>query len=434
MITLYIVMHIPEFIKTYGFILILVAAAFWAAAQFIAPPPPNHIRIASGSKEGAYYAFAQLYKNRLVMEKISTDVITTGGSIENIHLLQEGKADIAFVQSGLAASGIDVEGLAALSSLYFEPLWLFINSDKDDVSDIHALEGKKLAVGGIGGGTRIMAELLLDANDITSDSADLFDIGGKEAYDALRKGEVDAAFFVGGYTSPLIQMMLHDETIKPVNFRRAEAYARRFPYLSKVILPEGVVDLSDNIPAQDTTLISPVAMLVTRDDFHGALKTLLVQLIQDIHGGKSPYINQSSFPTLSYTDFPVSKEATRYYKYGPSLLQRYLPFWLADMVDRLKIMLIPLIGVMIPLFKIAPPAYRWRIRSKIYKWYKSLKKMEEALHSDDSKSDIQKTLKMLDEIDEEAKRTPVPLSYAEELYNLRLHIQMVRERIKSHNN
>lgn len=424
-------MYIPEFIKTYGFIIILVAGAFWFAAQFIAPPPPGHIRIAAGSKNGAYYAFAERYKHRLARENITADIIETAGSAENIRLLQDGTADIAFAQSGLAfSSAVDVRDIETLGSLYFEPLWLFVPQDVD-VSDIYELEGGKLAVGGMGGGTRIMTEILLEANGITKDTADLHDIGGQEAYKALRNKEVDAAFFVSGYDSPLIQEMLHDEMIRLVSFRRGDAYARRFPFLSKVVLPEGIVDLPENIPPQNMSLISPVAMMVTHKDFHNALKTLLVQMTGDVHKGKIPYIGDTSFPTLDYADLPVSDEAERYYKYGPNFLQRYLPFWLADLVNRLKIMLIPLIGVMIPLFKVGPPVYRWRIRSKIYKWYKSLKKMEEALHQKEDDTDARDVIKTLDEIDEEAKRTPVPLSYAEELYNLRLHIKMVRERIEA---
>lgn len=423
-------MYIPEFIKTYGFIIIVVAGAFWFAAQFIAPPPPNHIRIAAGSKSGAYYAFAERYKRRLAQENITAEILETAGSVENIRLLQDGKADIAFIQSGLASSSsVNTDNIEVLSSLYFEPLWLFVPKDTI-TTDIYELSGKRLAVGGLGGGTRIMTETLLEANDITTSTADLYDIGGQDAYKALRNNNVDAAFFVSGYDSPLIQEMLHDNTIKPVSFRRGNAYARRFPFLSKVVLPEGIVDLPENIPQENTTLISPVAMMVTHEDFHGALKTLLVQMMGDIHKGKSPYIDNTKFPTLDYADLTISNEAERFYKYGPNFLQRYLPFWLADLVNRLKIMLIPLIGVMIPLFKVAPPAYRWRIRSKIYKWYKSLKKMEESLHQKDSDTDAHKIIKMLDEIDDEAKRTPVPLSYAEELYNLRLHIKMVRERIK----
>ena len=256
----------------------------------------------------------------------------------------------------------------------------------------------------------------------------LFEISGEEAVSALKSGKVQAAIFVAKPSAEIIQKLMRDKTLHLLSFQRANGYTSTYPFLSKVTLSEGVIDMAENIPAQDIALLSPIAQLTAHKDFHGALKTLLVSTSMDIHKDPTLLSKKGRFPTLDYVDMPVASEAARYFKYGPNFLQRFLPFWLADMISRMVVMLIPLLGVMLPLIKLASPTYRWRTRSKIYKWYKSLKKMEEKATTGDT--DIAEALASLSKIDKEVKKTIVPLSYADELYNLRLHIQMIKDHLK----
>ncbi len=424
-------MKIPESIKTYGVALILIVAAFWLAARYMEPPPPRELTLAAGTKGGAYYAYAELYKASLVKPGIHINILETSGALENIELLRTGKADFAFVQSGLATIKNKAE-LESLGSLYFEPLWVFLRKGFK-ASELRDMKDMTLAIGKKGSGTRAVTETLLAKNGVTPDNTTFLPLDSTDIQTALEKKKIDAAFIVAGYSAPLIQTLLRQKDLTLMSIERAGAYTRIYPFLSKVYLPKGVLDLSANIPAQETQLISPAATLIAHKDIHPALKALLVQTAFSVHkmvneGVGSPFGSKESFPSLSFTDFPISAEAQRYHKHGPSLLQRYLPFWLADIVDRLKIMLIPLLTVLIPLIKIAPPSYRWRVRSRIYKWYKSLKKTEEQARQGDT--DLQEMLDTLDRIDSEAKNTTVPLSYTDELYNLRLHIQLVRNRMQ----
>jgi TRAP transporter TAXI family solute receptor len=422
-------MRIPESIKTYGVIAILVAASFWFAAQFIAPPPPDKIIMAAGSKSGNYYKYAKLYKEALLKQRVHIEILETAGAVENIALLKEGKADIAIIQSGLATDE-NQENIEALASLYFEPMWIFIDEDdSEDISTLRDFLGENIAIGNQGSGTNNMARQILDANEITPKNTNFVEIGGRTAADKLINGDVKASFFVSGYNSDLIQKLLHNQKLSPFSFRRAESYSRLFPYFSAITLSEGLASLEKNIPSSDLQLLSPTAILAANKNFHGALKTLMVSEIMEIHNVNGAFSKIGDFPTLDYIDFPAAKEAEHYFEYGPNILQRFLPFWLADLVNRLKIMLIPLLGVMIPLFKIAPPTYKWRIRSKIYRWYKKLKHMENEIS--EGQANLKSILKSLDEIDEEAKNTPVPLSYSDELYNLRMHIRMVKQRLQN---
>jgi TRAP-type uncharacterized transport system substrate-binding protein len=415
-------MFIPETVKTYGLIILIIGASFWFASRFIEPPPPNELTMAAGSANGEYYRYATIYKSALEKDGVTVNILETAGSAENARLLSEGKADIAFIQSGSLKKSNQGK-IETLSSLYYEPLWVFTRDVHKAKKDLQNTLSGTLAVGEDGSGTMAISVKLLDVYG-TSDQITFSNLSGEKAADALVKGDVDAAFFIARPDTPYIQELLNQEDIHLLSFDRAEAYTRRFPFLSEVKLSEGVMDIVKNTPSRDIHLISPVAQLTVREDFNGALKTLMVRSAIAIHGEADIFSDKGHFPSLDYADFPLAEEAERYFKYGPNILQRIMPFWLADMINRMVVMLIPLVGVMFPLLKIASPTYRWRTRSRIYRWYKSLKKMEESASTGDV--DVNETLKSLASIDAEVKKTIVPLSYSDELYNLRLHIQLIK--------
>jgi TRAP transporter TAXI family solute receptor len=419
-------MAIPETIKTYGLIALVIVASFWFAARFIEPPPPKNIVFAAGSSGGEYFRYAQLYKKSMAEEGIIVDVLETAGSSENAALLAAGKADIAFIQSGLKSQANENK-IETLSSLYYEPLWVFTRTADPLEKDLQALKGARIAVGAQGSGTKAIATQLLALNNLADDVV-IHELSGKEAVEALKNNTIDAAFFVARPNTSYIQELLHEEDIHLLSFARAQSYTRLFAFLSHIYLHEGVIDMAANIPQESASLISPVAQLTARSDFNGALKTLVLSTAIEVHNKGDIFSDKGTFPSLRYADFTPAEEAVRYFKYGPSFLQRFLPFWLADMINRMVVMLIPLLGVMFPLLKIASPTYRWRTRSKIYRWYKSLKKMEENAVA--GESDLKEVLGALERIDMEVKKTQVPLSYADELYNLRVHIQMIKNHLQ----
>ena len=422
-------MHIPETIKTYGLIIIIIASSFWFASRFIDPPPPSEITLAAGPKTGEYYKYAMSYKNALAEEGVDVNIIETKGSVENILLLEDGKADAAFIQSGLA-SKTNTDQIVGLAGLYYEALWVFTKEELSAVGDVHNLKGKKIAVGVEGSGTNAIARQILGMNGLDKETT-LVGLSGQEAVKALEEGQVDAAFFVAQPTSDNIQQLLKQPDIHLLSFSRASGYTKLLPFLSKVELAEGVFDMTKNVPDRSISLISPIAQLASRSDFSKALRTLLVRTAFEVHTEGGLFAEAGQFPTLQYVDFPIAEEAERHFEYGPNILQRVLPFWIADMINRMVVLLIPFLGVMLPLLKIASPTYKWRTRSKIYKWYKNLKKMEDEDMSKPEK--VQDIMTALEHIEQEVKKTQVPLSYTDELYNLRLHIQMIRETIKKTN-
>ena len=412
---------------TFGSATLITLIGFVIAWQFVNPAPPGSLAIATGEAEGAYYLFAQRYREQLVQHGIELEVQTTAGSVENLDLLQQGAADLAFVQGG-TASGAEAATLTSLGSLYYEPLWVFYRGS-DNLSRLDELRGKRIAVGAPGSGTYAIASLLLADNFIDTSMDAIQTLGGKAALKALQQDQIDVMFLVASPEAPLVQQLLFAEGIQLMSFARASAYTRLHPFLSAVTLPEGVIDLQANIPQRDTVLLAATANLVVTEDFHHALVAPLLQAAKHIHAIGDLFARPGSFPNHENLEFPLNRDAARFYEHGPPLLQRYLPFGLASQVDRLKIMLVPLLTLLLPLAKIMPPTYRWRVRKKIYRWYEELQALDNAGYAPHESIPLEVQLQTLQALEEEVRKVTVPLSYADELYSLRMHIGLVRDRL-----
>ena len=412
---------------TFGSALLLTLIGFAIAWQFVNPAPPHTLVIATGQMDGAYYLFAQHYRERLAQNGVELEIRTTAGSIENLKLLKDNKVDLAFVQGGTGAA-TDADTLTSLGSLYYEPLWVFYRGEQT-LSRITELQNKRIAIGESGSGTHAIANMLLDDNFIDTGTDSIQPIDGTAGAQALVQGDVDALFLVAAPAAPLVQELLHRRDIRLMSFVRAGAYTRLHHFLSAVTLPEGVIDLQANIPPRDTVLLAATANLVTRNDFHPALVSLLLQAATLTQGAGSLFEQSGSFPNSNNLEFPLDDNARRFYKHGPPFLQRYLPFWTASLIDRLKIMLVPLLTLLLPLGKIMPPTYRWRVRKKIYRWYRELQALDTASPASQSGAALELLLHKLDKLEEDVRKVSVPLSYADELYSLRLHIGLVRDKL-----
>ena len=411
-----------------GFSILLVAAGFWTAFQFVEPAPPTHITISSGSEEGAYFEFAHRYQTILAENDIELEILSSAGSSENIQRLVDGEVDIAFVQGGSSNQKND-DKLLSLGSLYYEPIWLFYRNSLT-IKGITDLANKKIAIGPEGSGTRIVAKQLLEKNGFNNDSAELLELTGKESASALIAGNIDVLFLIASPDSDTVKQLLTTEQIRLMSFERADAYTRLNPYLSRVTLPQGIINLEKNIPDEEIILLAPTANLVIREDFHPALSILLLQAATQIHQTATLFSKKATFPNAQNLEFPISEQADRFYKKGPPFLMRFLPFWAAILIDRMVVMIIPVFALLFPLFKIMPPLYRWRIRSRIYRWYRELQLVDDALQNQKLSAQKQQImLKELEQIESEVNKVKTPLSYADQVYNLLLHIDLVRKKI-----
>lgn len=411
-------------LKVYVPLALLAVASIWIALALIDPAPPSKVTFASGSPGGAYHALVEAYRDRLAESKVEVEIIETNGSIENLRLLMSGEADIALVQGGLAGDA-EREELRSLAGLFHEPFWVFVREsvEADDFGD---LSDVRLAIGPEGSGTRALAVELQGMWGGDWPETARRPESGTAAADALKAGTVDAAAFSASMSAPYITDLLETEGVRLLPFDRAPALARRTPALDEVTLYRGIIDLQADIPSQDIPLIASVAQLAVNEDLHPAIQSLLLEASEEIHSGNSAFAPAGAFPDKSLIDLPLSSEAERYWKNGPSFLRNYFSFQLANFLERAWVFLIPLITLLIPLVRVAPPIYRWRVRRKIYVWYSDLRVLEARGREASSDDERDKVLDELSDLQKEVGELDVPLSYTEEVYHLRSHISFVR--------
>lgn len=413
---------------TLGPAVALIGLAFAVTFYFVKPAPPKTLVIATPQDEGGFRYFARKYEAILKRDGIQLEVRPTNGSLTSLELLADENSgvDVAFVQSGIV--GAEKAGhVVSLGALSYVPLWVFYRGEP--VEDVRGLRGRRISVGPPESGTRSLALTVLKANKVDEAPTQLVTLGREESIEQLKQEKLDAVFLVSTADSPLIQKLAAVPGIHMLSFTRADAYTRRYTYLTRHVLPRGVFDLAADVPAQDVTLVAPTANLVARDTLHPALAYLLLRAASEVHGSAGMLDRTGEFPAPMETGFPLSGEAKRYYQSGVPLLQRYLPFWAANLVDRLWVMLVPIIAVVVPLVRAVPAIFLWRVRSRIVRWYARLKEIELQLDENPGREALGELLRRLDEAEREVNRIPMPLSYSENLYYFREHIEVVRRRL-----
>jgi TRAP transporter TAXI family solute receptor len=420
---------VVEFLKVWGLLAVIVLVGFLITYQYVGAPPPKLVRIATGANNGAYYTFAQEYARLLASDGITLEGVPTAGSVENLELLKSGEVSLALIQGG-SATRDDKERLQSLGSLFLEPIWIFVRR-QSAVKRFLELKGNRVSVGIAGSGTHLLATQLLSAAGITETNTQLIREETARAIDSLSNGKIDAAFFVASPEAPIIRKLFAAPAVELLNFDRAAAYGRWFPFLTPVTLSEGVIDLQQNLPAHDTPLVAAPANLAARRDLNPSLIPAVLNAVTRVHQAGGVLEHKRQFPSVDFADLPLSEDARRYLINGPSFLFRWLPYGTAVLLDRLKILVLPLLALLLPLFKIAPPLYTWRIRSKIYKWYAAVREVESSIQQDKVSGDPASLINRLSELDRQVASVSVPLSYAAELYHLRLHIRFLQEKLQS---
>ncbi|WP_252275623.1 TAXI family TRAP transporter solute-binding subunit [Pseudomonas subflava] len=410
----------------------VLAALVGALFYFVAPPPPMHARMATGAPGGGYHAFAERLRDELALQGFELELVPSQGSRDNLAKLGQGAVELALVQSGqeLTLDDEQRDRLSGLGVMYREPLWLFTGADVkfERLADLREL---RLAIGSQDSGTQAVTAALLAANRI--EAADYPErwqqIGGSRAADALTAGELDAAFFVGPAENALIQRLATEPGLRLVSLRRTEAYLARLPYLSRLEVGEGMLDMAQNTPDQDIVTLGPVATLVAGESFHPSLTPLILEAARTVLKNGSLLDPAGSYPARPPLSLRTLDEAEYYYDKGLPILQRYLPFRIASLADRYIILAIPLLVLLFPLFKAIGPIYQWRIRARIYRWYKHLREIDQQLYKGSLNGDIGAEIARLEKLEDELARVEVPLSYSSELYELHMHLRYMIERL-----
>lgn len=410
-------------------LLLVVVAAFWFAGRFVKPAPPTRFVMTTGSESGTYHASAEQYRRILARHGIDLVLRPSAGASENLARLldPDGEVEAGFVQGGLAEAQEDAPVvLESLGSTHYEPVWVFYRA-KSGHERLTDLRGKRIAIGAAGSGTYDLATRLLAANEIDASNATLVAASAENAAAPLLEGELDAIVHVASPRAGIVASLFYAPNVRLMSFSRGAAYTQLFPYLSTVVLPQSSINLVRDIPPADTQLIATSAFVLVRESLHPALRNLLLQAMAEVHQAPGPLARAREFPALRESGFPHATEAERFHRNGPPLLQRYLPFWAASLADRMLVLLVPLFAVLVPLLRIAPPLYTWRVRSKINRLYGELKFLEHEIRERFESARLADYRAELDRLEVKAYSRPIPLGYTDQVYTLRGHIGTVRE-------
>jgi TRAP transporter TAXI family solute receptor len=406
----------------------IAAAAIWWALAVLRPLPPRMVVMATGAQGGAYAELGTRYREILAREGFELRLLPTAGALENLARLRDPRSGVSvgFVQAG-STSADESPDLTSLGTICYEPLWFFFRGIPEIRSQAD-LRGKSISIGPEGSGTRALMLRILALNGIGEGDAQLLPLVPERAKEKLLQGEIDAAAMVTSWESPVVRQLLTEQNLNLINFPRADAYVAMYPYLNKVLVPIGVGDLAKNLPPRDVNLLAPKASLVIRRDMHPALQYLFLEAASQIHSGPGFFHKAGQFPAAEAIDLPLSEDARHFYKSGPPFLQRYLPFLLAVLVERLLILLIPLLGVVYPLVRYLPVIYQGIMRRRIFRLYGELKLLE--IQFIERSAGLDDLLSRLDHLETRVHQIRLPVVFMPMLYSLRSHVHMARQRLE----
>jgi TRAP-type uncharacterized transport system substrate-binding protein len=407
---------------------ITAGVLLWTLFATLRPLPGRDLAMATGPAGSTYAQTGERYRQILARDGVRLRLVPTNGAIDNLRLLEDPHSGVAagFVQAGTLAEK-DARDLVSLGTVFYQEAWLFCRCP-DPVPPPRQWSGWRISIGPVGSASRPLALRLFELNGIDAQQLHVFGYLPQQAAQALLAGQLDAALIVTGWDSSAVQTLARAPAIQLLGFPRADAYVALFPVLNKLVLPAGVADLAANRPPRDTPLIASKASLAVRSDLHPALQFLLLRTATEVHSRPGMFQRAGEFPAAEEIDLPLSKEARNFYRSGPTFLQRSLPFWLAEFVQRMLVLIIPIAGIVYPLWSLAPKLYYWERRRRLYPMYRELKLIERELRAGAS-GRREAILSRLDDLDRRARELAMPGPLNESTYALRYNIQLLRERV-----
>jgi TRAP transporter TAXI family solute receptor len=423
-------MAVKEFLRSNWHLVTITVTAgaiVCAAVYLLRTMPPPSIAMATGPAGGGYHVIGRQYQALLARAGVELRLVATAGSVENLALLRDPHSgvNIALVQGGTV--GEEAGELESLGTLFYEPLWILHRGGLEGKT-LAALRGRKVSIGAVGSGSHALMLQLLKSNEVDQDVGELLALPPREAADKLLAGEIDAAAMVASRDAPVVQQLIADERVELLNMVRADAYVAFYPFLSKAMVPRGGGDLAKDLPPADVTLIASKASLVVRNDLHPAIQYLLLSTAVQIHSGVGMFHYAGRFPAAEGIELPLSREAVQFYKSGQPFLQHNLPFWMASLVGRLLVLLIPIVAVLYPMMRFLPALYGWLMRRKIARLYGELRFLEDEI-TGGKPTDAAQLMARLDQLEKQANQLRMPIAYESMTYLLRNHIGVVRDRL-----
>jgi uncharacterized protein len=413
---------------------VVLLGVVFGVLWILTPPPPKVINIATGLPDGLYYQFGERLKGELAKERVTVEVIESGGTVDNLHLLSDPKSnvDFAMVQSGVA----DVEkypNLVSVAGMFYEPVWVWyrpeaFKADDGKLKVLSQIRGKRVSLGNPGSGTAVLSDALLKLSEIQEKEIEARHYSPDTAVEKLTSGELDVVFIVAAAEAPILKKFYSIPDIHLMNFDQGDAYVRNLPYLTKVNVPRGLLSIANDIPRQDIQVLSATATLVGKDDVSPALLSLILGASYDILPSYSRLQKLGEFPSATGLDFPLQEDAEIYLKDGPSFLHRHLPFWTAVWVGRFIKVVIPLLVIFIPLLTYVSSVNSFLLRLKLAGVYAELNAIEKTASNREL---IDQHLEELFLIEQRVMRMKISAFSAKDFYDLKGHIDLVRNRLNS---
>jgi TRAP-type uncharacterized transport system substrate-binding protein len=406
---------------------VTAAAIACAAVVMLSNMPPRVIVMATGPEGDTYYDIGQRYRAVLARANVEVQLVPTAGSVDNLASLLDSnsRVSVALIEGGIFGAR-DTSGVESLGTIFYEPLWWFRRRAIGGAGG-ESLRDRKVSIGPEGSGTRALAIELTKRSGMEGRFAQELALAPRAAGEALLAGDIDVAFMMTSWESRVVQQLLADERIELSGFPHADAFVALYPFLTKVVLPRGVTDIGKDRPPADVVLIATKASLVVRQDLHPAIQYLLLNAAREIHSGPSIFHHANQFPAPEAIEIPLSNEAQRFYKSGLPFLNDYFPFWMAALIGKLIILLIPILGVLYPMMRLLPRTFDWLMRSKVLRMYGELRLLEDELATArTSGGATPDMMARLDRLEQRANHLRLPVGYATMLYTLRDHINLVR--------
>lgn len=411
-------------------LILLLLTALSTVLWYAKPSPPKIVEMAAGRPTDYSFELAQQYVKYFARNGVELRLIPTQGALDNFEHLKNTRdaIKVAMIQGGFVDAPGDVIGLLSLGSIAYEPVWLFYWGDQanDLQKPLTELLKGSISIGNLGSGTLAKALQLLKINQMALDPSSMRELPEDQAVRALKRKEINAMLLVEHYESPLVQELLRLDGLVVADFIRARAYAKLLRYIEVLHVPMGGFDLARNFPNHDLELLSTTTTLVVEEDLHPAIQMLFMEASAAIVGHERFFGDEQEFPSVKDNTIPLSAIAHQYFEKGAPLLSYYLPFWLAEFLDRMGLLLVPFLAFAYPVLKSIPDFLIKRARKRIERVYIALRRLENEVRNDFSPAMLEEKITALERMEAEVLRIKVHKRLVAEFYALRSDIEFVR--------
>ena len=407
----------------------ILLAGLYIAYRLVDPLPPRHFVIAAGIAESGYDNFAKRYARILARDGIELEIRNTAGAVENLDLLRDpaSKVQAALTTLGFARPG-DADYLASLGGVFDAPIFVFYKSAQP-LTQLAELRGKRLAIGTAGTSVRPLILKVLEAGGAADAPTRFVDLDYDSAVDALIAGEIDVAIFPSQLDTGLLRRALAAPDLRLMNVAQAGAIAKTVPGIKRLVLWQGLVDLTRDIPDADVNLLASGNSLLVRKDLHPALQYLLLEAIREVHSPPGPFNRLGEFPAEQSDDLPLSATAQSFYRSGPTFWQRYTSFWLTSLLDRILFFVVPIVAALIPAVGFASRLYHWLAVRRVVRLHRALGRLEREVAQSEDKPLLAEHRARLSKIESAVRTLKVAPPLEIDLHRLRIHLRMVQEDI-----